>query len=325
MSPIVDAKAREELDKAIQAMEGYLDKIAGYKSYTVPALYGPYSYGYTIGVTWDGGSHGTSAYVENNGWAEPWAPKKGDIVSPQWVELLRLGGCPNPDRLEVFVVYQHEIPEVEAMRKAVEQESPTLETLINSLTKQDCDTMRECFRAIAANVDMVNVLGPSAEKGKGNSSDLDNYIRTNWRSDGSVEFGKRVDVLESSFGDLYTMLEKMANGYFGLNSALMVFVTAITETLKLRDEDTEEAWSNLVNGGLTVLGVLLDWKSALGWLSLALFAVDLAGNNDSEDRRAAMDRFRNSEAARPIGLALEASKKVAWPNWGDLALSRDFQ
>lgn len=121
------------------------------------------------------------------------------------------------------------------------------------------------------------------------------------------------------------MLEKMANGYFGLNSALMVFVTAITETLKLRDEDTEEAWSNLVNGGLTVLGVLLDWKSALGWLRLALFAVDLAGNNDSEDRRAAMDRFRNSEAARPIGIALEASKKVAWPNWGDLALSRDFQ
>lgn len=105
---------------------------------------------------------------------------------------------------------------------------------------------------------------------------MDEYIRDNWRSDGSVEFGKRVDALGESFGELYTLLEKLADGYLGLNGALMVFVTAIMEALQLRAEDTEASWSNLVNGGLTVLGVALDWKSALGWLSLALFTVDMA-------------------------------------------------
>lgn len=159
---------------------------------------------------------------------------------------------PNASQLRVRAVSApQELDDVMDMRRMVEQESPTLEGLVDSLTKAD--------------------------------------------------------------------------GYLGLNGALMVFVTAIMETLQLRAEDTEASWSNLVNGGLTVLGVALDWKSALGWLSLALFTVDMAGENDSEDRRAAMERFRDSEAARPIGIALEASSQMEWPDWGGLALSRDFR
>lgn len=304
----------DALQDALDTMQEFLDEIARYRTTLTPSLYGPLSYQYDTYVT--DGNHIVYLRVINDGSRiSTWVPRVGGPIGDGW--RYEVTGWADPDDVTVYHVEPVEIPQIVQLREIVESEAPTLEGLVAALTVEDVETIRTVIGAVFEAMGALNEVFPAVEQGATHCQDMENYVDRNWSSDSAGEFRRRVGGMHDSFVDLRHAIEYMIDGDEALLGSFMSFVTAIMEVMDLRREEAAEAWRNVVSmagGGVSLLGVVVSPASALAWVSLAVSVAGMAGSEDSEDRRQAMDAFQQHAITRAISRA-EEHANVAWPGF----------
>lgn len=299
------------VDEAVAAMEGFLDEIRGYCSTLTPSLYGPLSYRYSIYVT-DGEQYVPMDVVNDGTRISTWVPRVGGALGDAWRH--EVTHWANPDDVTVHHVERHELEQIVQLREVVESDAPTLEGLVAALTTQDLDALRDGMRTLAASMNALNDVAPAVQQGAEHCETVDEYIDNNWTSDAARNFRRGVADMQDAFVELGIAINDMIDGDEALLLAFMSFITAITEVLDIRREEAAEAFSNVVNGGLSLVGVAVAPADALAWVGLAMFALDTAGADDSEDRRQAMEDFQGHAITRAITKAKD-NASVAWPSF----------
>ena len=301
----------QAIEEARTAMDGFIESIRAYNSHLTPSLYGPYSQGYSTWVT-DGQDYVHLDVVNDGTRHAPWVPVEGGALGSAWRHEVR--NWADPDDVTVHHVEPYDLEEVLQLRQIVESESPTLEGLVLALTSEDLDAIRDGMRTLQESMIALNAVAPAAADGADHCESVDEYIDNNWTSDSARTFRQGVADMQNAFSDLEVAVNDMLDGNEALFLAFMSFVTAIMEVLDIRQEEAEEAFSNVVNGGVSLLGVALAPADALAWVGLALFVVDVAGADDSQDRRDAMDDFQNHAISRAIAKAKD-NTTVEWPSF----------
>lgn len=311
MSKPLSAEYLASLEEALDTMNTFLDEIRTARSYLTPSLYGPLSYGYRTYVT--DGEHFVLMDVVNDGTRlSTWVPTVGGPLGDGW--RYEVTHWADPDDVTVHHVERYELEHIVQLRELVESDALTLEGALEVLTTEDVETIRAGMQSTFAAMEALNDVHPSIVSGGDHAHEVERYLDDNWSSEGARAFRQSVAAMHDSFHDLQTGTEKLIAGQEGLMMTFMGFVTAIVELLDLRRENAEDLLSNVVGGGISLVGVAVSPASALSWVSLAYSVVDSAGGGDSDDRRQSMDEFQQHAITRAVSEAVDAST-VSWPSF----------